>query len=59
MPAYNALHRPAGPAALALAVPLAGLGAGWLVAALAWAAHIALDRSLGFGLRTRDGFPRA
>ena len=26
---------------------------------LAWSAHIAFDRSLGFGLRTRDGFQRA
>ena len=59
VPAYNAVHRPVGPAVLALAVPLAGLGAGWLVAALAWGAHIALDRSLGYGLRTRDGLQRA
>ncbi len=58
VPAYNALHRLSGPAALAL-VLLAGLGAGWLVAALAWSAHIALDRSLGYGLRTRDGLQRA
>jgi hypothetical protein len=31
---------------------------GFLIGALAWALHIALDRALGYGLRTRDGFQR-
>ena len=31
---------------------------GYLVGALAWAFHISLDRALGYGLRTRDGFQR-
>jgi hypothetical protein len=30
----------------------------WLAAGLAWTAHIGIDRSLGFGLRTPDGFQR-
>ena len=29
------------------------------VGALAWAFHVALDRAIGYGLRTRDGFQRA
>ena len=58
VPAYNALHRLAGPAALALVVALLGLGAGWTVAALAWAGHIAMDRAAGYDLRTPGGFRR-
>jgi hypothetical protein len=42
--AYNLLHRFWGPAALGT---------------LAWALHVALDRAVGYGLRTRDGFQRA
>jgi hypothetical protein len=57
VPLYNALHRVAGPCVLAAAA-LLGLGLPWLVGALAWAAHIALDRSLGIGLRTPEGFIR-
>lgn len=34
-----------------------GFGAAWLVGALAWGAHIAIDRSLRFDLRAPDGFP--
>jgi hypothetical protein len=30
----------------------------WLAAGLAWSAHISFDRSLGFGLRTPEGFQR-
>jgi hypothetical protein len=56
---YNALHRPWGPAAL-LALTVAGvLPRGYLVGALAWAFHIAVDRVVGYGLRTPDGFQRA
>ena len=59
VPLYNALHRLAGPLVLA-ALALAGvLGAGWLVGALAWGFHVAVDRAVGYGLRTRDGFQRA
>ena len=31
---------------------------GFLIGALAWAFHVALDRAVGYGLRTRDGFQR-
>ena len=59
VPLYNALHRFVGPALLAAAA-LSGLVGSWgLVAALAWAFHVALDRAVGYGLRTREGFQRA
>jgi hypothetical protein len=59
VPLYNALHRFAGPAALAAAAAL-GLGGLTLAAgAAAWGAHVAIDRSVGYGLRTADGFQRA
>ncbi|HWB56471.1 MAG TPA: DUF4260 family protein [Gaiellaceae bacterium] len=58
VPLYNLLHRFWGPVVLA-AVAAAGLvSSAFLVGALAWAFHIALDRSVGYGLRTRDGFQR-
>jgi hypothetical protein len=65
VPLYNALHRYWAPAVL-VAVSLAlsaGSGgsqwaASWLAAGLAWTAHISFDRSLGFGLRTPEGFQR-
>jgi hypothetical protein len=56
---YNLVHRywlPLGLAALAL-FGLAPLG--YFIGALAWAFHISLDRALGYGLRTRDGFQRS
>ena len=31
----------------------------YLVGALAWAFHVSLDRAVGYGLRTRDGFQRS
>ena len=52
VPLYNALHRFIGPILLAF-VP------GFLLGALAWGLHIAFDRTVGYGLRTRDGFQRA
>jgi Domain of unknown function (DUF4260) len=58
VPLYNALHRLWGPAALVAFTALAGLSRGYLVGAAAWALHIALDRTVGYGLRTRDGFQR-
>src|SRR4051812_13089594 len=57
VPVYNAVHRLAGPAALVVLGLLAGPG--WLVAGLAWGVHVALDRSVGYGLRTPEGFQRA
>ena len=56
VPVYNALHRYWGPAALALASVL--LPEGWLAAALAWGVHVSLDRAIGYGLRTPEGFQR-
>ena len=32
---------------------------GCLIGALAWAFHISLDRAVGYGMRTRDGFQRS
>jgi hypothetical protein len=59
VPLYNALHGLAGPLVL-LALGLTGvLSAAWLVGGLAWTFHVALDRALGYGKRTRDGFQRA
>jgi hypothetical protein len=59
VPVYNLLHRFAGPVALLALVVLAGLGPAWVVAALAWALHLAIDRTVGYGLRTKEGFQRA
>ncbi len=56
VPAYNALHTYWGPALLAAVSPL--LGAAALSTALAWSLHIAVDRTLGYGLRTRAGDQR-
>ena len=59
VPLYNALHRFPGPVALGALAALGVLPDGYLVGALAWALHIAVDRTVGYGLRTRDGFQRA
>jgi hypothetical protein len=56
VPLYNALHRLAGPAALGIASTW--LGPAWLAGALAWAAHVFMDRALGYVLRTPDGLQR-
>jgi Domain of unknown function (DUF4260) len=55
---YNALHRAWGPLLLASLAAAGVLGTGFLVGALAWALHIAIDRVAGYGLRTPDGFQR-
>ncbi len=55
---YNALHRPWAPLAIgALGIALTAAGGSALVffAGLAWLAHIAADRALGYGLRDPDG----
>ena len=56
---YNLLHRFWGPLALAALALLSVIPAGFLIGALAWTFHIALDRAIGYGLRTPDGFQRA
>jgi hypothetical protein len=55
---YNTLHHPAAPAALAAVAAAGILGPAWLVAGLAWLAHIGFDRAAGYGPRTPDGWQR-
>ena len=57
VPVYNAVHRYWAPAVLVLITFLVH-SPEWVAAGLAWIAHISFDRSLGFGLRTPDGFQR-
>lgn len=57
VPFYNAVHRFWAPGVMALLALLIQADP-WLAAGLAWCAHIAIDRSLGFGLRTAQGFQR-
>ena len=59
VPLYNLVHRYWGPLALAAAASFGLLSLGFFVGALAWGLHVSLDRALGYGLRTRDGFQRA
>jgi hypothetical protein len=59
VPVYNAVHRFWAPLALVVAAATGLLGVGWLIAGLGWCAHIAMDRMVGYGLRTREGFQRA
>jgi hypothetical protein len=56
---YNALHRLWGPLLLAALALFSLIPAMFAIGALVWAFHIAFDRALGYGLRTRDGFQRA
>ena len=58
VPLYNLVHRFWGPVALGAIALAASLPAAWLVGALAWATHVAVDRAVGYTLRTRDGFQR-
>jgi hypothetical protein len=58
VPIYNAVHRYWVPAVLVV-VTLVLHSPEWLAAGLAWTAHISFDRSLGFGLRTKEGFQRS
>lgn len=53
--AYNVVHTYLGPALLALAGGLLGSAITLQVAAI-WAAHIGLDRALGYGLKYRTAF---
>jgi hypothetical protein len=55
---YNLAHRFWGPLLLATLASFDFVAVGFLIGALAWALHVAFDRALGYGLRTRDGFQR-
>ena len=55
---YNLVHRFWGPLALIILGATGLLETGWMIGGLTWACHIALDRSLGYGLRTSNGFQR-
>ena len=59
VPLYNLLHRFWGPLVLGALTIATLIPSGFLLGALAWALHIALDRAIGYGLRTRDGFQRS
>jgi Domain of unknown function (DUF4260) len=56
--AYNLMHRFWGPLVVFALAAFGLVGLGFLIGALAWAFHVALDRAVGYGLRTRDGFQR-
>jgi hypothetical protein len=58
VPLYNLVHRFWGPVALGVIALAASLPPAWLVGALAWGTHVAVDRAVGYSLRTRDGFQR-
>jgi hypothetical protein len=55
---YNALHRWWPPLLLALVALLMPVPLWAFVLAIAWLAHVALDRACGYGLRDRAGFQR-
>jgi hypothetical protein len=58
VPLYNALHRIWGPLGLGLLAAVGVLPAVLLVGALVWGVHVFLDRAVGYGLRTGDGYQR-
>jgi hypothetical protein len=54
--AYNALHSELGPLLLAAAALTGSAPHAALAIALIWAAHVGLDRALGYGLKYSDSF---
>ena len=58
VPLYNAVHRFWGPLVVMTLSAADALSHGWFVFGLAWAFHVALDRSVGYGLRDAQGFQR-
>ena len=58
VPLYNLVHRFWLPLALIALASFGLLPPGYVVGVLAWCFHISLDRAVGYGLRTRDGFQR-
>jgi hypothetical protein len=53
--AYNAVHAYCGPLLLGMVCVFANAATGMAVATI-WFAHIAFDRTLGFGLKDTSGF---
>jgi uncharacterized protein DUF4260 len=58
VPLYNAVHRYWVPIVM-VAATIFTRSPESFAAGTAWIAHISFDRSLGFGLRTPEGFQRA
>jgi hypothetical protein len=59
VPFYNALHSLIGPVLLLAAALAFGWSPSWIGAALAWATHIMVDRTVGYGMRTPEGYQRS
>jgi hypothetical protein len=55
---YNLVHRYWLPLGLMTLASFDLLPLGSFIGGLAWCFHISLDRAVGYGLRTRDGFQR-
>jgi len=58
VPLYNLVHRFWLPLALIALASFDLVPLGFFIGGLAWCFHISLDRAVGYGLRTRDGFQR-
>jgi hypothetical protein len=58
VPIYNFVHRPIVPLAIISVATLGLVPRFWLVAGVSWLAHIAIDRTVGYGLRGVDGWQR-
>lgn len=59
VPFYNAAHSLIGPIALLIVALLLDWSPTWIGAALAWATHIMVDRAVGYGFRTPEGYRRS
>ena len=58
VPLYNLVHRFWLPLGLMTLASFDVIPLGFFIGGLAWCFHISLDRALGYGLRSRDGFQR-
>jgi hypothetical protein len=56
IPFYNAAHSLIGPVTLLAGAVALGPNMTLVGAGLAWATHIMVDRTVGYGMRDRDGF---
>jgi uncharacterized protein DUF4260 len=59
VPLYNLAHRVWGPLVLVVMAAAGVLPVGFLIGGLAWGLHVAVDRAVGYGLRSVDGFQRS